>query len=227
MKSLIGTQFHSHYADSNPLWKVTKKAGANAWSAVVVDSPDWEGTRKLFSTDEITRAASLDRTVSRLAEQHTDWWASQPVGSIVHYANIQGRSWVRGKIVEHGGEHMMLPLALVGDWYKGDLPHRLVDGSIYLPYHADHIRNQKTMKPNASNMYEEDLRGPDPRGLPEIDLTVPPLSPEAARTAKLFRVRDRMTRELTAARPEDIERRFEAVEAELEDLHDLQLLPLR
>lgn len=65
------------------------------------------------------------------------------------------------------------------------------DGSVRWGYHAEKIRERKTFRPHASNVFEYPeyhRRGAtDPGGMPALDLSVPELGAEEAERARLWR----------------------------------------
>jgi hypothetical protein len=117
-----------------------------------------------------------------------DWWDSQPLGKIVHYHN-GFNCYLRGRVVAGAGQKHMLPFALVGRWGATDIPRREVDGTIHLPYYARKIHERAPTRPHYSNMWEAvghtwaSLNRIDPTDLPEIDLSVPDMTPSQQRRA--------------------------------------------
>jgi hypothetical protein len=223
MKIGIGTTFRSNYADSNPLWKVTKKLGPKVWEAVIQSEPividgktyegDYAGTVKAFLEDDIARTLQFAKACGKMGDDSDRWYAGLRFGSVVHYKH--GRSeFVRCEVVlSTEGKKELLPFALVGEWRKWDLPQRYEDGTIYLGYHAQQIIEKKRMHPHASNIleYNADKRDVDPTKLKEISLEVPLMTFEQERTAacwkKVFELREALQRQEQES-PEDILKRF-------------------
>ena len=191
----VGTTFNSHFADSNPTWRVVSSRGGNSWNCKVV-SDDWEGRSKVFGTEEIVSAIRYARTLANLSESHDDWWNSRTYGETVHYHGGFGQ-FVRGIVVERDGEKKMLPVALVGNWSKTDLPYRRHDGTVYYSYHVKKIRfpdDDSAMQPHESNMWESPSFSrrnvDDPSSLESIDLSDPaPLEGDAAEQARYEKIR--------------------------------------
>lgn len=192
----IGAEFRGVYADANALWKVTAKAGPDAYHAVIQDEPieirgqmypsDYAGVERVFGGDEIRRSLAMSAAFANLSHRQDEWWSEQEVGSILHYHDGFA-NYVRGVVVEENGEHQLQPIALVGQWSKIDLPQRMADGTVYLPYNADKVVNGGApWQPNVSCVYEApsfvpprgDGRDFDPRTLDPIDLTMPDMTPE-------------------------------------------------
>jgi hypothetical protein len=201
-----GTKFTAIYQDSKPEWEVIRSRGRGVWEAKIVDKPftvngktypsEHGGITKVFKTEEILYSRRLNDVFAQLADEHESYFASLKIGEIVHYHNAFG-AFVRcevvmgvDKFVQSGkSEKMLKPIALVGKWNDYDLPHRAPDGSIRQGTHAKDIAEGECFKPNASNIYENKPscgRGIDPRGLPAIDLTVPPMTAEQEVQAKLW-----------------------------------------
>jgi hypothetical protein len=216
----IGTEFHAHYADGNPRWRVIGKQGRDAWRCEVVESPDWHGTVKLYSTQEIQRAVAQSKVFEDLRQIHDDWYAKQEIGSVVHYDNGFGEQWVRGRIALVDGKKQIIPTALVGSrWGTHDLPNRRPDGVIHYPYHADKILKGEAFQPNESSIYEanpEKYRRLDPRNLPTIDLTVPELDADGQANAKLFQLRAQIIKDLQEVTTGNIRSTLASIKASLE-----------
>jgi len=189
------TTFRSHYADSNPLWKVLSKRGRDTWLCEIQNEPieidgklydsDWSGQQKAFLTKEINASIGMSNFFDQLGNEHDRFYASLKPGQTVHYHN-GFQSWVRCTVVVKDGQNVLLPIALVGNWSKIDLPKRLQDGSIRLGYHCEKISNGETMTPNASNIVEHTCKprdGVDPSKLAPIDLSVPDMTEEQKITA--------------------------------------------
>jgi hypothetical protein len=110
---------------------------------------------------------------------------SLQVGEIIHYDNGFGE-YIRCEIVDKDGELHAKAIAMVGNWSERDLPRRQKDGTIYYGYHAEKIlfpdKERSGTKthwiPNMSCIWEytdSPRKGPDPREMEPIDLSVPEL----------------------------------------------------
>lgn len=81
-------------------------------------------------------------------------------------------------------------------WYEWDLYRRFPDGEVHRSYHVEQVLNGELMQPHASNMYEyegfHDRLGLDPRTMPPIDLTPPPLDSAAERRVPLVKALTRI-----------------------------------
>jgi hypothetical protein len=201
-----GTRFRSVIQDCNALWEVTRRAGRSAWEAKCVNEPieidgrkvdsDYAGTVRAFTSAQIKQAARMEAFFARNMSDHDKFYAGLQLGQIIHYDNGFGQ-FVRcevaiGTTVHDKKPHKCLkPIALVGDWGKYDLPRRMPDGSVHLGYHADKIVKGDCFEPNVSSIYEAkptDRRGPvDPKTLPALDLSVPPMTDNEEATAKLWK----------------------------------------
>lgn len=194
-KVKIGTQFRWTHADSNPLWEVKKARGKGTWECVVIDDLDWQGTRKVFSTEEISGSIGMAALWQKSGDESNDFYNQLPVGSIVHYHNAFG-AFVRCQVTDN---KQLLPFALVGDWKPFDLPRRLNDGTIELGYYAKKIKERTMFRPHASNVYEYNVnRKPnqqpihfsllqDPRQMAPVSLEVPEMSVQEVEYAKLWK----------------------------------------
>lgn len=184
----IGTKFRYNYADSNPEWKVIQARGRGTWICEVVETEmDYAGTQKCFSSEEIQASIGMSNFWKKTSDDSDWFYKSLKVGAIVHYHNGFGQ-YVRCQVTS---DKDLLPLALVGDWREFDLPRRYPNGEVHLGYHVEQINKKKTLHPHASNIWEysQDLqKKEDPRSLPPIDLSVPPMSEEESRTAKMVKV---------------------------------------
>jgi hypothetical protein len=190
-------------ADSNPLWRVTEKVGRDAFRAVCVNEPieihgqtldsDFAGQERTFGGDEIRRSIAMAQVFTSLIERSNDFWSTVEVGATLHYHNSFGK-FIRGVVVEQDGKRMLRPTALVGAWSPIDLPKRQPDGSVYESYHAQKIREGDAWQPSDGTIYESPsfaeghkAKG-DPRALPALDLTVPPMTDEEVATAVVVRL---------------------------------------
>lgn len=207
------TTFRSTYADGNPLWRITGRAGRGAWYAVSEDDMDYSGIRKAFTTDEVRRALQWQSNVSRVFADHDRFWETIPLDSIVHYHDSFGR-YVRGTVKiltptnsdvpHHYGQRGIVPTALVGAWAPNDLPHRDNHGDITAGYQARKIHSgDGGWQPSHTCMVEGTHRlradEPDPRTLEPLDLSDPPeLTGDDARAARILRIRRQAFRDIEA-----------------------------
>jgi hypothetical protein len=157
------------------------------------------------------------RTLTNMFRQGDDWWAEQEIGATLHYHNGFGE-YVRGEVVvltdgDRAGLKGIRPVALVGNWKPYDLPQRRPDGSVAMGYHASKIVEggpDAAWRPSDSCVYEAPrFVGPrgagdpgDPRTLPALDLTVPPMSDDAQETARLFALAEQAGLILEGIQPE-------------------------
>jgi hypothetical protein len=96
---------------------------------------------------------------SNLTDDHERFYASLPVGSIVHYHNSFGR-FVRAVRVEGPAGKRLRPIALVGNWPAYDLPRRLPNGDISREHYPDMIESGERFEPHYSNIWEaQDAEG--------------------------------------------------------------------
>lgn len=180
----IGTRFNYSYADGNPVWQVMEARGRGTWICEVVECPDYVGTRKCFSTEEIHASIGMANLWKRLEDDSETFYSSLQPGSIIHY-NFGFGAFVRCEVTK---DRQLLPIALVGNWNSTQLPQRRANGSIYLGYHAEQIEKKKPMKPHASNLYEFSSHlqktQKNPHTLLPIDLSVPEMTERAKINAK-------------------------------------------
>jgi len=180
-----GTRFRSPIADGNPMFVVTRARGRGVWEAVVVaNEPDFAGTVKVFTDREIAATLAMEAFWEQNADDGASFYAGLAVGAVVHYHDGFNQ-WVRcevvvGPTVHDAKPHKCLkPIALVGAWRPYTLPRRCADGTVDLGYHAKTIAEGRLFEPNYTNIYESgevrDVGLKDPRGLPAIDLTPPPV----------------------------------------------------
>jgi hypothetical protein len=181
----VGTKFHSAYADSNPTWQVTRNRGKDVWEAKVVNSPDWDGTVKVFTTQEILGSKRLAGAFAKIASDSDKFYAGLKAGEIVHYHN-GFQQYIRCIVVKTAKKTVLKRVGLVGNWSTTDLPHRLASGEVYWGFHAKAILKGETFEPAGSNIYECVKKpGLDPRKLPTLDLTIPAPTPEESEKARL------------------------------------------
>ncbi len=181
----IGAQFHYSHADANPLWTVVENRGRGMWIAEIKEDPDWQGQKKAFSSEEIEGCLKLELFWKDLTNGSDAFFAQLTPGSVVHYHSGHG-SFVRCKVTDG---RQLLPIALVGEWSKHDLPRYMNTGEVYPGYHVKQIQEQKTFRPNASNIYEfkPGNHKVDPTNLPVINTTLPPLAQEQQDKAAQYR----------------------------------------
>ena len=196
----IGMRFRSVYADANALWEVKQKRGRGTWLCEIVNEPvtidgkvyngDYANVKKAFLEEDIAAAVWSEQRHQKSMDQTADFYGSLQEGAIVHYHNGFNQ-YVRCRVVTEDGEHMLLPIALVGEWQKWDLPKRNPDGEIYLGYHAKSIVEKRTMQPHGSNVFESPqfarLNAIDPTHLPALSLEVPELDEKQAKRAGLVK----------------------------------------
>lgn len=178
----IGTKFRYTYADGNPLWEVKGARGRGTWDCEIVEGPDFLGATKVYSSEEINGSLQHEQMWRKSTDDSKEFYNRQKLGTVLHYSNGFNQ-YVRCVV---GVNKQLLPVALVGEWRSYDLPKRDVNGEIYLGYHAQQIKEQKTFQPHASNVWEFQHRtdAKDPRLLPAVDLSVPPMTVEQAALAK-------------------------------------------
>ena len=203
----IGTQFRSVVADANVLFQVTKRVATGVYEAVGMDEPseidgrsyhsDFAGAVKVFQAREILASKGMEEFFKRSANETEDFFAGLSVGQTIHYHNGFNQ-FVRCQVVIAETVHSegkkvkaIKPVALVGNWSKNDLPSRHVDGSVYNPYHVKCILEGSAFQPNASCIceapgYSTRPVEQDPRTLPAIDLSVPPMTTKEEAQAKLW-----------------------------------------
>lgn len=168
------TKFRSSYADANPEWLVIEKRGRGTWIAEVIDCPDYKGAKRAFTTEQIEAAISWSNTINKVQDNSDKFFAQLTPGSFIHYRN--SGNWVRCQVT---ASHELLPVALVGNWPKYDLPKRMPNGDIYYGYHADSIRDKKTFRPHASHLYEYQPMSYDtvnPATLSPVNFEVPEMT---------------------------------------------------
>lgn len=169
----IDDTFRHSYADGNPFWKVVKKISRGVWLCEIANDEDFKGIQKAFMSKEIEASKKIKEFFDDSNKKHNDYYSSLKEGDIVHYHN-GFKAYVRCKV--HNKE--LMPIALVGNWQRGDLPSRMVDGTINNPYYSRKIIEKQTFKPNAANIYESPhyagkIIEKDPAEMEEINLTLP------------------------------------------------------
>ncbi len=209
-KIAIGTTFTAPLADSRSIFTVIEARGGDTYQCEVKADPiygpniDWFGHRKVYGGEEIRAELSQERMWATLRKSANEFWASRKVSEIVHYHNGFGQ-YVRGEIVRVDDQNKMMPIALVGNWSKHDLPRRQSDGSVFYSYHVKKIRfpgEDSSFQPNDSNVWESKNfskpMGPnrdfDPVTAKPIDLSDPaPLEGDVAETARYEALRMKLT----------------------------------
>lgn len=210
-----GTEFRHVRADSNPLWRVTRRVGRGIYEAVCINEPveingesydsDFAGEVDVFKADTIRRAMGLRAVFQNLESRDRDFYDGLAVGTIVHYHNGFGQ-FVRCEVVRYEDQMALLPVALVGHWQRIDLPRRNAAGDIGYSTggHFFGIASNPftPWRPSTSCVYEAPdavanvRRHGDPAGMPVIDLTVPEPTDEQAATEALYRARNDAIAEL-------------------------------
>ena len=149
------------------------------------------------------------------------WWNEREIGETLHYHNSFGQ-FVRGTVVEHEGEKMLLPIALVGAWKKIDLPRRYDDGTILVPYHARKIAEGEPFRPHEANMYEHDSFRPnpkhrdfDPTTAEPIDLSVPEMTGAEEEIARLFGIAEAVIDTLDRLTSENVREKLDKAAKQL------------
>jgi hypothetical protein len=207
----VGTRFHSILMDGNPLWEVTRPRGKGVWEAKVVESLDHLGTKKVFTTEGIRRSVGMERMFVASARDSNKFYADN-LGKVIHYHNSFGQFVrclvVMGTTVHNKEPHPCAkPIALVGKWGPNDLPKRLPNGEVRLGYHAESIAKGECFEPHSSCIYEAGGRSAqghgDPAGMPEIDLSVPPITSEQEKQARLWKATEAARAALDDYKEED------------------------
>jgi len=193
--NLVGTEFRSSYADSNPLWKVIRSRGRGVYLCRVIDSYDYLGVEEVFTKEKILAILDWDERTNSRDFQKDEWYETLQPGEIIHYDN-GFRQFVRCRVVRMDGQNRLMPIGLVdnGQWDTHDLPNRRETGEIYYPYHANKIREQ-----NREDAWQPDFHccfecpgytksDQDPSEMPLIDLELPEMTEEQEEEAKLHRL---------------------------------------
>lgn len=193
------TTFRAGYADGNPLWKVVKSVGRDAYLCEIVNEPiniggkmipsDFAGTRKAFMGREIAAHVASAKFWDSLEDEAERFYTSLKPNAIVHYDSGFG-AYVRCRVVKEGAETKLKPIALVGDWKPHSLPRRMKDGSVYNGYHVDQIIKGETFRPHASNLYEyptNERKHANPAGMMPVNLNVPDMTEAEAAKADLWK----------------------------------------
>lgn len=143
-------------------------------------------------------------SIQRLGDESESFYRKMKPGHIFHYHNAF-EQFVRCEAVKENGKMVLRPTALVGKWSPTDLPHRRMDGSVSVGYHAKRIADGETFSPSACNITEFNLRLAqeygDPSKMDAIDLSVPEATPEQETQAKLHAIRMRAIDALAQPEP--------------------------
>jgi hypothetical protein len=179
--------FRHSYADGNPLWKVVKKSGRGVWLCEILNDEDFKGVQKVFMTKEIEASKKIKEFFDEARDNHDKFYSSLNEGDIVHYHN-GFKSYVRCKV---SSNKELIPIALVGNWQRGDLPNRTLDGTIQYSYYPRQIVDKKAFKPNALNIYENPryvgkIIEDDPAVMEEINLKLPEPTDQEKENHKLW-----------------------------------------
>lgn len=176
MKVTVGTKFRYSHADANPLWEVKSARGRGTWNCEIVECPDYQGTKKVFGTEEIQASLGMAQVWQKSTDDSENFYRKQKPGTILHYNN-GFKAYIRCRVTDDG---QLMPFALVGNWAQHDLPKRMPNGFIHLGFHVKKIKEQKAMRPHASLVWEYQHRNdePNPATLQPISLEVPEMTPE-------------------------------------------------
>lgn len=201
-KSVIGSKFRYIHADSNPLWEVKRKQGRNYLCEVIPelkpfmvgDKPfygEWIGEKRLFTLDNILQAIEAEELFASMSNRRNQFYTDLKVGEIVHYHH-GFNAWIRCQVVLENNQNTLKPIALVGKWEPHQLPNRYPNGTIRTGHYADKITEGQTMQPDPATLFESDTfiekqNISDPRYLPEINLTLPPMTSDEQRIADAWK----------------------------------------
>lgn len=194
MQVRIGvSKFNDSYADTMLEFVVVAKEG-KLYKCEAKDA-DYGNHVRYYNRKQILAKLEWAAMWDDVAKGRADFWATRKVGDILHYHNSFGK-YIRGVVINDGGEMKLKPTAMVGSWDKYDLPSRKRTGEISYPYHADKILNggpDAAWQPSDGCVYESPTfsgpmgpeAGKDPRKMTPIDLTVPePTASEMIEIAK-------------------------------------------
>jgi hypothetical protein len=210
------TTFRSYYADGNPLWKVLHSVGKDVYLCEILNEPfeidgdlidsDYAGIQRPFMAKEIVACSEGDKALKNLMNEHDEFYANLNVGDIIHYHNGFGE-WVRCKVANVRDKgNVLVPIALVGKWRE--LPRkRFANGALSYCYYADKVASGDSMEqPNFTNLYEAGQKGDgvDPRTLPPLDLTPPPMTNEQERIASIWKQVELIRESLEGTDPAEI-----------------------
>lgn len=122
---------------------------------------------------------------------------SLKVGDIVHF-DINFRSFVRCEVIIHEGHKRLKPLAFRGYFHAHELPHRDRTGKPVIGIASIIGNNEELFWPYASMIFESsgygyhDKNEVNPADLPDLDLSVPDMTPEQERDAIFYRAIDKI-----------------------------------
>lgn len=138
---------------------------------------------------DVRQHVEASKAMQAIFQGNQDWWDAQALGTVVHYDNGFGQ-FVRGVIVDDGGERKMQPTALVGHvitadtpvedirehggWRDHEVARRTAYGDVDYGYHAKHVLTRESMRPHPGNIvespdYSGSKLGVDPREMEPID----------------------------------------------------------
>lgn len=157
------TQFRWTYADSNPLWVVTRKVGKDTFEATSQDEPieidgkiyegDYAGIVQAFRGDDIRRAVDFDQRWAEAGNANDQFYAQLRLGQVVHYDN-GFTQFIRCEVVEENGEKQLKPIALIGNWRDGELVTRYPNGDVRKSYHVEQVESGRPFHPHFSCIWE-------------------------------------------------------------------------
>lgn len=116
---------------------------------------------------DIRALVNFDKRWASLRDEHEEYFASLPIGTIVHYDEGFGK-FVRCVRVEGAKGNRLKPIALVGNWSEYDLPRRSADGSVRYSSGGRLMEPGFTFEPNYGSIwerYDADRRAWSMRGL--------------------------------------------------------------
>lgn len=211
------TTFRDTVADSNPIFRVIRKL-PNGIYECVSEGDEYAGVERYFSTAQLRAKLKWEENLANLFDRQDDFWATRVVGEVLHYCN-GFKQYIRGEVIKDGDKFKLKPTAMVGDW-RGcfDQTRRMPNGTISYGYHAKKIIEggpDAAWQPSDSCVYEAPgcsksySSGVDPRTLPALDLSFPPITSEeevrAKKEQKIDRVREIInTRYETSASADEV-----------------------
>lgn len=104
-------------------------------------------------------------------------------GQIVHYY-CGDNSWIRCEVQP---DQKLKALAFVGNWSKCSLPYRSKSGEEILPHYSIIVKTNAIFFSTSSNLWEFNKTSQDPTNLPEINITLPPLTEQEQENIKLWK----------------------------------------
>jgi len=222
-----GTQFRSVVADDNALWEVTKALPEDLYECIVVNEPieingktydgDHAGYVDVFMGEEIRRILAMEDFFINRRDKMDAFYESLALGGIWHYHNAFGQFLRCEVVLDAEGKKLLQPIAMVGAWRDGDLPHRWPSGSISVPYHAKHVLERTgAWRCDPATIYEhpdftdEKSKGIDPTKLDPIELRLP--EPDEHERREIAKERLLMlVNEVTTDRHKTPDERFETI----------------